>query len=223
MKKLFGFFFSIDLISKKEGFIEYIEIEILKNSISFCFFSKIQKPIFVLLNLNGMKRSYLLLLSLIVALATACEKSEKTSENKEKSEVVSETIPGIYGAEVNALEIATTSQMVAEVMEKGTFEGKISGEIKEVCVRKGCWLTIDLPSGESMRVTFKDYDFFVPTTSDGFPIVLEEVATLTETDGETLRHFAEDQGKSKEEVAAITESKREITFEAVGVVIKDKA
>lgn len=170
-----------------------------------------------------MKRSYLLLLTLALALATACEKSEKAAENEEKSEVVSEVIPGNYGGEVKESEILTTSQMVTEVMEKGTFEGKISGEIKEVCVKKGCWLTIDLPSGESMRVTFKDYGFFVPTNSNGFPVVLEGVATLTETDVETLRHFAEDQGKSKEEVAAITEPKKEITFEAVGVVIKDKA
>lgn len=182
-----------------------------------------QKPIFEVLNLNAMKRSNLLLLALVFAFTTACEKSEKAAENEEKSEEVSESIPGNYGAEVNESEILTTSQLVTEVMEKGTFEGKISGEIKEVCVKKGCWLTIDLPSGESMRVTFKDYGFFVPTTSNGFPIVLEGVATLTETDVETLRHFAEDQGKSKEEVAAITETKKEITFEAVGVVIKEKA
>ena len=65
-----------------------------------------------------------------------------------------------------------------------------------------------------MRVTFKDYGFFIPTNSQGFPIVMDGVATLSETDVETLRHFAEDQGKSKEEVEAITEPKKEITFDA---------
>ena len=84
-------------------------------------------------------------------------------------------------------------------------------------------MTMDLPNGESMRITFKDYGFFVPTNSQGFPIVLEGVAILTETDVATLQHFAEDQGKTAEEVAAITEPKREITFEATGVVIKEKA
>lgn len=182
-----------------------------------------QKPIFEVLNLNAMKRSNLLLLALVFAFTSSCEKSEKVADNEEKTEAVLETVPGNYGAAVNESDITTTSQLVSEVMENGTFEGKISGEIKEICVKKGCWLTIDLPSGESMRVTFKDYGFFVPTTSNGFPIVLEGVATLTETDVETLRHFAEDQGKSKEEVAAITEPKKEITFEAVGVVIKEKA
>lgn len=82
---------------------------------------------------------------------------------------------------------------------------------------------MELPNGASMRVTFKDYGFFIPTNSQGFPITLQGVATLTETDVETLRHYAEDQGKSKEEIEAITMPKKEITFEATGVVIKAKA
>ena len=117
----------------------------------------------------------------------------------------------------------TTAEMVSKVEAEGTFEGKISGEIKEVCTKKGCWFAMELPNGQSMRVTFKDYGFFIPTNSQGFPIVMDGVATLSETDVETLRHFAEDQGKSKEEVEAITEPKKEITFEATGVVIKSKA
>jgi hypothetical protein len=37
-----------------------------------------------------------------------------------------------------------------------------------------------------------------------------------------LKHFAEDQGKSKEEVEAIKAPKKEITFEATGVIISPK-
>jgi hypothetical protein len=74
-----------------------------------------------------------------------------------------------------------------------------------------------------MRVTFKDYGFFIPTNSQGFPITIEGIATLTETDVETLRHYAEDQGKSKEAIEAITAPKKEITFEASGALIKAKS
>ncbi|MEP1257929.1 DUF4920 domain-containing protein, partial [Algoriphagus sp.] len=119
-------------------------------------------------------------------------------------------------------DVVSPAEMIAEVEKDGNFEGKIAGEIKEVCTKKGCWLTMDLPNGESMRVTFKDYGFFVPTTSQGYPIVLEGVAIMTETDVDTQRHYAEDGGMSKEEVEKITEPKREITFEATGVVIKGK-
>ena len=173
-----------------------------------------------------MKKSYLFIFALGVSLLVSCQQGEK----KESTEVVVEevvaedgVVSGNFGASISEQEVVDPSEMIALVAENGTFEGKIVGEIKEVCVKKGCWLTMDLPNGESMRVTFKDYAFFVPTNSQGFPIILDGIATMTTTDVETLRHFAEDQGKTAEEVAAITEPKREITFEATGVIIKDKA
>jgi hypothetical protein len=118
--------------------------------------------------------------------------------------------------------VISTADLLAKVESNGTFEGKITGVIQEVCTKKGCWFTMALPNGSSMRVTFKKYGFFIPTNSQGFPITLEGIATLTETDLETLRHFAEDQGKSKEEVEAIKSPKKEITFEATGVIISAK-
>ncbi|MDN3204517.1 DUF4920 domain-containing protein [Algoriphagus sediminis] len=164
----------------------------------------------------------------IAVLATgilfACQ-TEKKEEvvMEEKVEVTSEAIPGSYGEGVEEMEAMNTAELVVKMAEADSYEGQVYGEIKEVCTKKGCWLTMDLPDGESMRVTFKDYGFFVPTTSQGFPILLEGVATRVTTDVETLRHFAEDQGKSEEEIAQITEPKVEITFEATGVIIKDKA
>jgi hypothetical protein len=167
-----------------------------------------------------MKKRYLFLVIIGLGSTFSCQKTEKEAEIL--SEDVTE-IPGNYGETINVDEVTNSAEMISQIETDGTFEGKISGEIKEVCTKKGCWMTMDLPNGESMRVTFKDYGFFVPTDSQGFPVVLEGVATLTETDVATLQHFAEDQGKSAEEVAAITEPKREITFEARGVVIKPKA
>lgn len=172
-----------------------------------------------------MKYSQIIIIALGLALSTACQNqsSESVIEGLETVLDSTDTIPGNYGANLDVSGIVSPAEMVAEVEKEGNFEGKISGEIKEVCTKKGCWLTMDLPNGESMRVTFKDYGFFVPTTSQGYPIILEGVAVLTETDVDTQRHYAEDGGMSKEEVEKITEPKREITFEATGVVIKGKA
>ncbi|UZD23150.1 DUF4920 domain-containing protein [Algoriphagus halophytocola] len=169
-----------------------------------------------------MKKSILLYLAFGLMLGTGCQENKTEKEQALIENEITE-VPGNYGDEVNSSSVTSTAQMIQIVNETGSFEGKISGEIVEVCTKKGCWLTLDLPNGESMRVTFKDYGFFVPTTSQGFPIILDGVATLTETDVETLRHFAEDQGKSKDEVEAITEPKREITFEATGVIIQEKS
>lgn len=174
-----------------------------------------------------MKKSILLSALSLVMLSFSCQKPAESVkvETTIKAEPVGEVevVPGGYGADLADNSVIGTAEMVTVVEASGTFTGKISGEIKEVCTKKGCWFTMDLANGEPMRVTFKDYGFFIPTNSQGFPIILEGVATLTETDVETLKHFAEDQGKSKEEVDAITEPKREITFEATGVLIKDKA
>ncbi len=161
-------------------------------------------------------------LALPLFFACQAEKSEEVV-SEENAEVEAEVIPGSYGAEVNETTAMNTTQLMAEMVDADSYEGQVYGEIKEVCTKKGCWLTMDLPDGESMRVTFKDYGFFVPTTSQGFPILLEGIATRVTTDVETLRHFAEDEGKSAEEIADITEPKVEITFEATGVIIKDKA
>ncbi len=130
---MFHFFYSIDFISKKQGFTEFIEIPISINSSSFRNFLKNQ-TYFCIPIMPAMKRSYLMILTLTLALTTACGKSEKATETEENLKMGSESIPGNYGAEVKESDIMTTSQMVTEVMEKGTFEGKISGEIKEVCV-----------------------------------------------------------------------------------------
>lgn len=81
-------------------------------------------------------------------------------------------------------------------------------------------MTIDKGDGSSMRVSFKDYGFFVPKDISGKTVIVEGKATVTTTTVEELRHFAEDAGKSKEEIAKITEGKTELTFEADGVIVK---
>jgi len=167
-----------------------------------------------------MKKLPLIIALLGIGLTFSCQKSEKEPELNAE---ITTAVPGNYGETITVDQVTNSSDMISQVQANGTFEGKITGEIKEVCTKKGCWMTMDLPNGESMRVTFKDYGFFLPTNSQGYPVVLEGIATFTETDVETLQHFAEDQGKSAEEVATITEPKREITFEATGVVIKPKA
>jgi hypothetical protein len=165
----------------------------------------------------------ILLIALVTSLA-ACQKTGVVSQ-KTTYELVGEakSVPGNYGDVVKEAGVVTPAILLQKVETSGTFTGKVSGQIKEVCTSKGCWFVMELPNGSSMRVTFKDYGFFIPTNSQGFPITIDGIATLTETDVKTLRHYAEDQGKSKEEVEAITAPKKEITFEASGALIKPKS
>ncbi|GAA0879715.1 hypothetical protein GCM10009119_26840 [Algoriphagus jejuensis] len=170
-----------------------------------------------------MKKSILQIALVAGTLVFSCQQKNEVAVTT-TYEVVgeAEVVPGNYGNIVQADEIFSTAEMISSVEVEGEFVGKVSGEIKEVCTKKGCWFAMDLPNGESMRVTFKDYGFFLPTNSQGFPIVIEGVATLTETDVETLRHYAEDKGGTKEEIEAITAPERKITFEATGALVKPK-
>lgn len=162
-----------------------------------------------------MKKSFLFVFILMIGVSCQSPK-EQTSSTTE------ETIAGQYGELTDESEAVTVEVMFSQLEDGNNFEGKVTAEIQEVCTKKGCWLTVALPDGNLMRVTFKDYGFFVPLTSQGYPIILEGAAQKSITDVETLRHYAEDAGKPQEEIEAITHPKEEFTFEAVGVLIKEK-
>ncbi|WP_143961640.1 DUF4920 domain-containing protein [Litoribacter populi] len=151
-------------------------------------------------------------------LLSACDSGSGVKTDATVTEA--DSVLGNYGETVADENISNVQTMYAALNENGSFEGKVVGEIKEVCKSKGCWLSIELPNGELMRVTFKDYGFFVPTNSKGYMAILEGRATKTTTSKETLRHYAEDAGKSAEEIEEIQSSKEEFTFEADGVLLK---
>ena len=83
-------------------------------------------------------------------------------------------------------------------------------------------MTLKMPDGEPIRITFKDYAFFMPKDIAGKTVVLVGIAKKQTISVETLRHYAEDAHQSADEVAKITDPKKEIAFEAKGVVILDK-
>jgi hypothetical protein len=92
------------------------------------------------------------------------------------------------------------------------------GKVTEVCKMEGCWLRMETETG-SMLIKMKDHAFLVPLSMNGKIIVAEGIATLKETSVEMLKHYAEDGGKSKEEIDAIKEPKKEITMQAKGIVV----
>jgi len=101
-----------------------------------------------------------------------------------------------------------------------SLEVKISGTINECCQTKGCWMTMDMGNGEEMMVRFKDYGFFVPKDAGGKECIIEGVAKVDVITVDELRHYAEDAGKSEEEIAAITEPETKMSFTASGVIIQ---
>ena len=61
---------------------------------------------------------------------------------------------------------------LAEVLARPSdFDGKtvaVEAKIRRACRKKGCWMELAASdAGPGVRVTFKDYGFFVPTDSAG--------------------------------------------------------
>jgi hypothetical protein len=78
-------------------------------------------------------------------------------------------------------------------------------------------MKLELPEEQNAHVTFKDYGFFVPKDSQGEQMLVDGVAFIEKTDVETLKHYAEDAGKSEAEIAKITEPEMNYRFIATGV------
>ncbi len=158
---------------------------------------------------------------MIVVLVFSCKDKE---QQVEAQEVVKEEIAyASYGDKINDDNVLSTKQITEkyESMAVGdTIDTKMTAEVNEVCQAKGCWMTLKLENGEEAMVKFKDYAFFMPKDISGKEVILNGKAFVNEVAVDEQRHYAEDAGKSKEEVAAITAPKKTYSFEADGVLIK---
>jgi hypothetical protein len=104
-------------------------------------------------------------------------------------------------------------------LRNNKFEGKITGKVAEVCQEKGCWMKIERSNGDKLMVKFKDYGFFMPKNIVGKEVVLDGDATVKEVSVKQQRHYAQDAGKSKEEIEKIKDPKKELQFVAKGVLV----
>ena len=101
-----------------------------------------------------------------------------------------------------------------------TLETKFVSKVNKVCKSKGCWMKIDLGSDESM-VKFKDYGFFVPMNSEERKVIVQGKAYVTEQSVADQKHYAQDAGKTEEEINLITETKFTYAFLADGVLMEE--
>ena len=168
--------------------------------------------------------------------AVGCTKSTQSAQTSGKKEISEEEAyqnfksnPGngkSFGEKIDAKGAVAYDDMVAKLKNLKGIEKienvKVKGSVEAVCKAKGCWMNIKSETGApSMFVKFKDYAFFMPKDIAGKKVVMKGYAFKEVTDVETLRHFAQDEGKSKEGIAKITKPHEEYKFMASGVVILD--
>lgn len=149
----------------------------------------------------------------VIALAffASCTNTPKAIENVKGVAVFGDSIKNDQ-----VIELASLEKEMADQAKKNI---KVKGIVKEVCQNKGCWMIMDLGDGKDIRVTFKDYKIFMPKDLAGKEVVLDGFAYTDTTSIETLKHYAEDAGKTQAEIEAITSPKIQLAYEAKGVVV----
>ncbi len=163
----------------------------------------------------------LIVLFSIPLLLLAC-KSETKSEKQE--EIVKQEIAyASFGDKITDENVITKAEAV-EVYKNlkagDTVSVKMTAKVNGVCQTKGCWMRLDLDDDEVM-VKFKDYGFFMPKNIADKEVIVNGKAFISEVSVEEQRHYAEDAGKDADEIAAITEVEKTLSFEATGVLLKE--
>ena len=156
----------------------------------------------------------------VAIVALACTAPADTAEgNKEDGK---EKLGKSYGpVKVDVSKAITVEEMLADFEGKsGKVEYTFEGELVEICSKAGCWVNIDKGDGDLFMVRFKDHFTIPPATEAGTGAYLHGVAFMDTITVADLQHFAEDAGKSQEEIDAITEPEFELNFIADGITLK---
>ena len=165
----------------------------------------------------------IILLFSIPLLLIACKSENKETENSDLTEVKTEVevTYASFGEKITDENVLSKKEIIEtykNLKEGDTAIVKFATKVNEVCQTKGCWMRLELDSDEAM-VKFKDYGFFMPKNIAGKEVIVHGKAFVSEISVEEQRHYAEDGGKSEEEIAAITEIEKTLSFEADGVLL----
>ena len=158
---------------------------------------------------------------LIVILTISLFSCKQKAQPAQSPVQVGSTVYEVYGAALDAQSVLPMNDLAmsfSTMKKTDTLFTKVQGTIKEVCAKKGCWMTLDLGDEKDLMVRFKDYGFFMPLDAKG-DVIINGYATISETSVADLKHYAEDAGASELEIEAIVVPELTYSFEADGVLL----
>ncbi|HEX4802390.1 MAG TPA: DUF4920 domain-containing protein [Myxococcaceae bacterium] len=72
----------------------------------------------------------------------------------------------------------------------------VEGTVRRACTRMGCWMELaQSDSSPGVRVTFKDYGFFVPVDSAGAKAKVEGTVKVTALSDAAVKHYQAEGGR----------------------------
>ena len=114
------------------------------------------------------------------------------------------------------------TELVKLLESPADFDGKavlVEAKVRRACQSRGCWMELAPATGKGpgVRVTFKDYGFFVPLDSAGRTAKVEGQVKVADLSEETAKHY-------ESEGAVVPRGKdgkpREVQLVAVGVELR---
>ena len=128
---------------------------------------------------------------------------------------------GFFGEKFSVTELEEYANIKDNISVKSDDIVRVEGEILSSCPMKGCWMKIRADQ-DTILVRFKDYGFFVPKSGiEGDRAIINGKMSVETLSVDLLRHYAEDAGKSKDEIEKITKPQVSLTFLADGVFIEN--
>lgn len=122
----------------------------------------------------------------------------------------------------------TPSALLADPASYDGETVRVEGTIAEMCKMAGCWLTLrdtDAEAGETVRVRVPtddegEYVYTFPTDLGMIDAIVEGTVNVDTMSVDELRHYAEDEGRSQEEIDAITEPQPTVVLTATGALVE---
>jgi hypothetical protein len=163
--------------------------------------------------------------ALLIALVLACPGKEGQACGCNHDQMTSAAAPAAStspvtarGEKLKGLELVAFEKLLASPKD---YDGKtvaLEAKVRKACTKKGCWMELaSSDKGPGVRVTFKDYGFFVPLDSAGSTAKVEGTVKVAELSPEKAKHY-ESEGA---QVAKDKDGKfREVQLVALGVELR---
>lgn len=100
-----------------------------------------------------------------------------------------------FGAPLPEGDTRSLAELVANSEAMNGEAVRVETEVVQVCQKKGCFF-IARDGEATARVTFRDYEFFIPTDSAGKQVVLAGTFERRAISADQAAHYAEDLGET---------------------------
>jgi hypothetical protein len=165
------------------------------------------------------------LIIIFAVLVVSCDKKSNEIKNSDfsysKIDEIHTDSTNFFGESLKLKSVVPVS--LTEAVDKKTYDTdiRLKGYVTNSCKKKGCWLILQ-DGNKTVRVTFKDYSFFVPIGFKEKQVVLEGQLKQEVVPESVRKHLAEDEGKSEEELEKISGDELEYSFVASSVLVVSK-